>query len=93
MSGVLAKPFIVMRNDHQDALSSGLAVSEYAPHSKAADEIRGLWQWVEAKLNAVELNSQPIAEEQPLISELPASSDILAAMFLPTVTETAALVS
>jgi hypothetical protein len=39
---VLARPFIVMRNDHQDALSAGLAVSEYAPTSKSADEIRGL---------------------------------------------------
>src|SRR6266852_2534224 len=27
VSGVLAQPFIVMRNDHQDALSAGLAVS------------------------------------------------------------------
>jgi hypothetical protein len=26
--------------------------SEYAPSSKSADEIRGLWQWVEARLNS-----------------------------------------
>ena len=52
IAGVVAQPFIVMRNDHQDALSAGLAVNEYAPASKSADEIRGLWQWVEAKLNA-----------------------------------------
>ena len=39
-----------MRNDHQDALSAGLAVSEYAPGGKSADEIRGLWQWIEARL-------------------------------------------
>ena len=50
LADVLAQPFIVMRNDHQDALSAGLAVSEYAPTGKSADEIRGLWQWVEAKL-------------------------------------------
>jgi chromosome partitioning protein len=43
--GVLALPCIVMRNDHQDALGLGLAVSEYAPASKSADEVRGLWQW------------------------------------------------
>src|SRR3954467_4455061 len=36
ISDVVAKPFIVMRNDHQDALSAGLAVSEYAPASKSA---------------------------------------------------------
>ena len=93
MSGILAKPFIVMRNDHQDALSAGLAVSEYAPQSKAADEIRGLWQWVEAKLNAVELNSRAIADEQPLISKIPAPSEIISAMFVPTPTATVALVS
>jgi chromosome partitioning protein len=51
LSDVLAKPFIVMRNDHQDALARGLAVGEYAPSSKSADEIRCLWQWVETKLN------------------------------------------
>ena len=52
ISGIVATPFIVMRNDHQDALSAGLAVNEFAPGSKSAEEIRGLWQWVEAKLNA-----------------------------------------
>jgi chromosome partitioning protein len=52
LGDVLAQPFIVMRNDHQDALNAGLAVSEYAPQSKSADEVRSLWQWVEAKLSA-----------------------------------------
>ena len=52
LAGVVARPFIVMRNDHQDALSAGLAVNEYAPGSKSAEEIRGLWQWVQARLNA-----------------------------------------
>jgi chromosome partitioning protein len=51
MSEPLARPFIVMRNDHQDALASGLAVSEYAPTGKSAEEICSLWQWAEAKLN------------------------------------------
>jgi chromosome partitioning protein len=83
LAGVLAQPFIVMRNDHQDALSAGLAVGEYAPAGKSADEIRGLWQWVETKLNAGERR----------IAELPASPDVIRAMFLPTAVETAALVS
>ncbi len=52
IADVVARPFIGMRNDHQDALSAGLAVSEFAPASKSADEIRGLWQWIEAKLNS-----------------------------------------
>jgi chromosome partitioning protein len=49
--GVLALPYIVQRNDHQDALGAGLAVSEFAPEGKAAEEIRGLWQWVLKRLN------------------------------------------
>ena len=51
IADVLAQPFVVMRNDHQDALAAGLAVTEYAPSAKSADEIRGLWQWTQAKLN------------------------------------------
>jgi chromosome partitioning protein len=47
---ILAQPFITMRNDHQDALAAGLAVSEYDPHGKASDEIRNLWRWVDARL-------------------------------------------
>lgn len=50
LSEVLARPLIVMRNDHQDSLASGLAVSEFAPNGKSADEIRGLWRWVETRL-------------------------------------------
>jgi len=49
----VAMPFIVMRNDHQDALGSGLSVIEYAPFGKSAEEIRGLWQWVSTKLGPV----------------------------------------
>ncbi|MFK4386686.1 AAA family ATPase [Bradyrhizobium sp. USDA 223] len=50
LAEVLARPLIVMRNDHQDALASGLAVSEFAPNGKSADEIRGLWRWIETRL-------------------------------------------
>jgi chromosome partitioning protein len=50
--GVLALPYIVMRNDQQDALGAGLAVTEYALESKSAAEIRGLWRWVWTKLTA-----------------------------------------
>jgi chromosome partitioning protein len=88
IAGVLAQPFIVMRNDHQDALSAGLAVSEYAPAGKSADEIRGLWQWVATKLNA-----DVTADQQPIVGELPASPDILSAMFLQTPAETTTAVS
>ena len=87
LSDVLAQPFIVMRNDHQDALSGGLAVSEFAPTGKSAEEIRSLWQWVEARLYGT------AAEEQPIIRELPASPDVVRAMFVPTPAEAAVAVS
>jgi len=51
-AGVLALPFIVARNDHQDALGAGFAVSEFAPDGRAAQEINSLWDWVWRKLKA-----------------------------------------
>jgi len=45
-SGRLALPYIVLRNDHQDALGAGFAVTEFAPDGQAAHEIRSLWQWI-----------------------------------------------
>jgi chromosome partitioning protein len=63
LADVVARPFIVMRNDHQDALSVGLAVSEYAPAGKSAHEIRSLWQWVEAKLNSAVTDNAESAGE------------------------------
>ena len=50
LADVLARPLIAMRNDHQDALASGLAVSELAPNGKSTEEIRGLWRWIETRL-------------------------------------------
>jgi chromosome partitioning protein len=61
MADVLALPAIVLRNDQQDALGVGLGVTEYAPRGKSAEEIRGLWQWVWARLCGF---SQP-EEEAP----------------------------
>ena len=43
MMGVLAGPMIAIRADYQDAVAVGQGVTEYAPHGKAADEIRQLW--------------------------------------------------
>jgi chromosome partitioning protein len=88
ISGVLAQPFIVMRNDHQDALSAGLAVGEYAPAGKSAGEIRGLWQWVEAKLNP-----DAPADDAPFLIEYIAAPAIAPAIYLPELSETAELVS
>jgi chromosome partitioning protein len=93
IADVVARPFIVMRNDHQDALSAGLAVSEYAPAGKSAEEVRGLWQWVATRLNASEPTSLAVADEQPIISEPPASPEIIPAMYLRAPARTAELVS
>src|SRR4029079_19329747 len=61
---ILARPSIVMRNDHQDALSAGLAVCEYAPGGKSAEEIRALWQWIDARMgNDATASDEPIIEE------------------------------
>jgi chromosome partitioning protein len=61
---ILARPSIVMRNDHQDAVSAGLAVCEYAPGGKSAEEVRALWQWIEARLgNEAATSDEPIIEE------------------------------
>ena len=76
---LVAQPFVVMRNDHQDALSAGLAVSEYSPFGKSADEIRALWQWVAAKLG-----DEITASRSAVTNEALDASDIDAAIFLQT---------
>ena len=85
MSGVLAQPFIVMRNDHQDAMNAGLAVSEYALGSKSADEIGRLWQWIDARLNVPTILDAPL-----LVSTRLATPDALAAMPVAVSAEVAA---
>jgi chromosome partitioning protein len=93
IAGVVAQPFIVMRNDHQDALSAGLAVTELAPEGKSAEEMRGLWQWIETKLNIGQPSFLPIVDKQEMVFEIPASPEIVSAMFLRAPARTAALVS
>ncbi len=86
IAGVVAKPFIVMRNDHQDALSAGLAVTEYAPTSKSSEEINGLWRWVEAKLNG-----SIAVRHEVLASNLPEAP--LAPLFIEPSAETTVFVA
>ena len=84
---IVASPFIMMRNDHQDALSAGLAVCEHAPGGKSAEEIRALWQWVEVKLGNVAR-----ACDEPVIEELVETPPILPAMAaLPAINRDSAL--
>ena len=75
LADIVARPFIVMRNDHQDALSAGLAVCEFAPTGKSAEEIRALWQWIEARLG-----NDAAACDEPIIEELVETPAILPAM-------------
>jgi chromosome partitioning protein len=51
-AGILALPYIVLRNDHQDALGAGLGVTEYNSCGKAAEEVRDFWHWVWKTLTA-----------------------------------------
>jgi chromosome partitioning protein len=85
VSDVLAQPCIVMRNDHQDALGAGLAVSEYAPAGKSSEEIRDLWRWVENKLTA-----GASAQDQPV--DFHAAPEIQPAIYLPTPAPSLAIV-
>lgn len=44
-AGKLAEPWISRLMDYQDAYSAGKGVTEYAPASRAAQEMRQLWRW------------------------------------------------
>jgi chromosome partitioning protein len=83
LSGILAEPYIVMRNDHQDALGAGLAVCEYAPAGKSAEEIRDLWRWVERRLTGTLVRERPVGFH--------ATPGVEPTMYLSTVTEPPAI--
>lgn len=82
LTGIVAQPFIVMRNDHQDALAAGLAVTEFAPAGKSSEEIRGLWQWVADKLGIAAL-----ADLQSIAAEFDVSADQVPTLWAPTPTD------
>jgi chromosome partitioning protein len=65
--GVLALPYIALRNDHMDSLAAGLAVTEFAPDGKAAAEIRGLWAWSKLRLtgDSAESSGSEFAGDPP----------------------------
>ena len=62
-AGALALPYVVQRIDHQDALGAGFGVTEFAPDSKAAAEIRELWRWVWQTLELQILESQTLESD------------------------------
>jgi chromosome partitioning protein len=43
--GVLAEPMLFTRMDYQDAIAAGVGVTEYGRDSRAAQEMRALWNW------------------------------------------------
>lgn len=49
-SGPLAPVIVASRADYLDAMLEGMGVTEYAPASKAAGEMRDLWTWAKAEL-------------------------------------------
>jgi chromosome partitioning protein len=90
LADVLAKPFIGLRNDHQDALGAGLAVGEYAPASKSADEIGALWRWVEARLNggiAAGARRADDVEQYPIMLTPILSEEVSVAAAMPELLE------
>lgn len=48
--GIVADTVMVNRLDHADAVAAGYGVTEYRTDSAAADELRGLWRWIETNL-------------------------------------------
>lgn len=50
LMGSLVEPKMCQRADFQDALAAGQGVTEYAPGSKAAEEIRQLWQNINRRM-------------------------------------------
>jgi chromosome partitioning protein len=48
--GPVAPVPVVSRHGFQDAHGAGLAITEFEPDGKGAEEIRQLWRWLEARL-------------------------------------------
>ncbi|MEZ5823234.1 MAG: ParA family protein [Geminicoccaceae bacterium] len=48
--GPVAPVPVVTRNAFQDAQGGGLAIAEFEPEGKGADEIARLWKWIDRKM-------------------------------------------
>jgi chromosome partitioning protein len=57
--GPVAPVPIVARNAFQDAHGAGLGITEFEPEGKGAQEILGLWRWVDRKME--KLKDEPEA--------------------------------
>jgi len=65
--GVLAEPMLFTRIDYQDAIAAGLGVTEYSRDSRAAQEMRALWNWSRAQLTdgKIERAAAPTPDQRP----------------------------
>jgi len=84
LGDVVAQPFVVMRNDHQDALTAGLGVSEFAPAGKSAEEMRDLWRWVETRLSCAVPVTESLAVPRFPILLRPAAGAVEPARAFPS---------
>jgi chromosome partitioning protein len=57
--GPVAPVAVVARSAFQDAHGTGLAVTEFEPGGKAAEEIRALWLWLASRLERIVPDEQP----------------------------------
>jgi chromosome partitioning protein len=48
--GLVAPVRTALRTTYQDSLAGGLGPTEFDPESKAAEEVRALWLWIEKKV-------------------------------------------
>ena len=79
IAGNLLGNFLVIGNDaaflclidQQDALTNGMAVSEYAPSGKSAAELLRLWQWVANKLDQTQEIGRRSDAYVPAVAALP----------------------
>ncbi len=62
MLGVLAEPLLTLRAEFQDASAAGLGVTEYAPHGKAAEEIRTPWKWADRRTKGSEHDKATVGD-------------------------------
>jgi chromosome partitioning protein len=56
------------RMDYQDALASGLGVTEYARGGRAAQEVEALWSWTRSQFGTAGAGRVPLLVEQEKIA-------------------------
>jgi chromosome partitioning protein len=62
--GVLAEPMLSSRMDFQDAIGTGLGVTEYDRGGRAAREIEALWAWVRGQFESAESRTHDQSRRQ-----------------------------